>query len=108
MEVALGDDEATRLFDTAGGADDLHREGTVELAGLAGGATRHAELVLITGEDLALGLRAGGPEDADTLEIALGAHDGHRLLAGELPGLHEVLGLGQAVALAEEGLEICL
>ena len=69
---------------------------------------RHAQLEGVAGEHLDLRLGAHGAQDADLLDHALGAGDGHALLRGELSGLAEVLDARQLEVGPEQLVEVRL
>src|SRR3989339_1397466 len=106
MYMALGDDESLILLDGAGGTGDLEGGAAVELARFAHGAGGNPQLELVAREDLALGFLAFRTQYPHAFEGSLGTPDGDGFRAGELSGLHEVLGLGELVSLAEEDVEI--
>ena len=103
MDVALGNDHAVVDLDLALGASECAAGGAGKVSGLTDNAD-YAELACVCHRDLDLIFLTERAEDRHS-DLAAGADDCHLLCAGELPGLREVLFVGQAQALAEKSSE---
>ena len=107
VDMALGSDHALGQLHLTGRAHQLAGAGTGNIAALPH-RRGHADGAGVRQAQLHLGGLTHRAQDRHSRELALGTYHAHALVAGILAGLGQHFLHRQLIALAEQGLQICL